>query len=214
MILQSAANQKALKEIELRILSTLSNSQGDILEDESAIKVLDEAKIISDEINAKQKIAEATQAKITESRAGYKPVAAHSSVLFFVTSDMALIDPMYQYSLTWFVNLFRLSIEDSNKSKVLDKRLRYLTDHFTYSLYCNVCRSLFEKDKLLFAFLLCTRLLKARNALDQGEMLFFLTGGVGLDNKRPNPAPTWVTGKMWDEVYMYIYIYIYVCVCV
>ena len=39
-------------------------------------------------------------------------MAAHGSVLFFCTSDMANIDPMYQYSLAWFVNLFINSISE------------------------------------------------------------------------------------------------------
>ena len=170
------------------------------MEDEAAIKVLDDAKRVSDDINAKQKIAEETTTKINESRQGYRAIATHSSVLFFVIADLANIDPMYQYSLTWFVNLYVMSIADSNKSKQLDKRLRYLSDHFTYALYCNVCRSLFEKDKLLFSFLLCANLMKARKAMDQVEFMFFLTGGVGLENKLPNPDPSWITPKTWDEL--------------
>jgi len=39
LILQSAANKKQLKEIEDQILEVLSTSEGNILEDETAIKV-------------------------------------------------------------------------------------------------------------------------------------------------------------------------------
>ncbi|KAM9785999.1 dynein axonemal heavy chain 12-like [Neosynchiropus ocellatus] len=200
LILQSAENKRQLKEIEDKILMTLQSSEGNILEDESAIQILDSAKIMSNEISQKQQIAEKTEIKIAESREGYRSVANHSSILFFTIADLTNIDPMYQYSLTWFVNLYIKSIQDSKKSKHLDKRLRILTDYFTYNLYSNVCRSLFEKDKLLFSFLLCCNLLLAKNNIDYGDLMFFLTGGVGLQNTLANPDPSWLQEKSWDEI--------------
>lgn len=55
LILQSAANKRQLKETEDKILETLS-SEGNILEDESAIQILDSAKIMSNEITKKQQV--------------------------------------------------------------------------------------------------------------------------------------------------------------
>lgn len=57
-------------------------------------------------------IAEETEQKIDTSRMGYRPIAKHSSILFFSIADLPNIDPMYQYSLTWFVNLYIMSIHD------------------------------------------------------------------------------------------------------
>ena len=100
----------------------LSSSEGNILEDETAIEVLSSSKTLANEISEKQAIAEATEVKIDEARLGYKPIAIHSSILFFSITDLANIEPMYQYSLAWFVNLFVNSIDNAEKSDNLKAR--------------------------------------------------------------------------------------------
>jgi dynein heavy chain len=147
----------------------LSSNQGNILEDETAINILSSSKTLSNEIQQKRKIAMETEAAIDSAREGYQPVAKRAQVLFFCIADLASIDPMYQYSLSWFVYLFVASISKSPRSTVLDNRLTSLNSYFTYALYLNVCRSLFERDKLLFSFLLTVSISRMQGNINEVE---------------------------------------------
>ena len=56
LIVTGANNKRQLKEIEDKILYTLSSAEGNILEDETAIQFLDTSKVLSDDIIKKQKV--------------------------------------------------------------------------------------------------------------------------------------------------------------
>ncbi|KAK5645094.1 hypothetical protein RI129_006394 [Pyrocoelia pectoralis] len=200
LISESAENKTALANLEEMILRTLSESKDDILEDESAIKILDQSKAISNDIVIKQIITKETEAKIELSRMDYKPVATHSAVLYYCISDLPNIDPMYQYSLGWFISLYVSSIDTAGNSRELSRRIVYLQDNFTYNLYTNVCRSLFEKDKLMFSFLLCVKIMLSKNKISEREYAFLITGGVDVDNPIANPASNWLCAKSWNEI--------------
>jgi hypothetical protein len=53
-----------------KIIAVLSTSEGNILEDETAINVISSSKALSNEIGHKQQVAERTEKKIDEARAG------------------------------------------------------------------------------------------------------------------------------------------------
>jgi acetylglutamate kinase len=60
----------AAHQLQDKIIAVLSTSEGNILEDETAINVISSSKALSNEIGQKQQVAERTEKKIDEARAG------------------------------------------------------------------------------------------------------------------------------------------------
>ena len=69
-----------------------------------------------------------------------------------------------------------------------------------FSLYENICRSLFEKDKIIFSFLLTCKLNEMKGTLDQDEFRFFLTGGIQLGGEQPAAPADWLSERSWGEI--------------
>ena len=71
-------------------------------------------------------------------------------------------------------------MQNAKRSDDVPTRLEHIDDHFAFALYTAVCRSLFERHKLLFSALLATRLLASKQLLTGDRLGFLLTGGVGI----------------------------------
>lgn len=63
-------------------------------------------------INKKEQDAIYTRNRIEETRLKYVPIAQHCASLYY-TIDLQSIDPMYQFSLPWFIQIYLQSIEAS-----------------------------------------------------------------------------------------------------
>ncbi|CAH8839691.1 unnamed protein product [Trichobilharzia szidati] len=202
LVMGIAAGKRKLTELEDEILRLLNEAQGSLLDDEQLVNTLQTSKTTSSEVTEQLRIAEKTEVQIDKAREGYRPCAERSSILFFVLNDMSRIDPMYQFSLEAYIDLFTLSIDKSPKSAKLDDRILHLNDYHTYAVYRYTCRGLFERHKLLFSFHICLQILEAAGKVNQDEYNFFLRGGVVLDreNQFDNPCTSWLTEQCWDNI--------------
>ncbi|XP_063071051.1 dynein axonemal heavy chain 1 [Engraulis encrasicolus] len=199
LIISNARMKQELNEIEDQILFRLSSSEGNPVDDEELIRVLGASKIKAAEIKAKVMVAEETENDIDATRLEYVPVAVRTQILFFCVSDLSNVDPMYQYSLEWFLGIFMAGIGNSERAATVEERIDNINEYFTYSLFCNVCRSLFEKHKLMFAFLLCARIMMNENKIDMAEWRFLLAGGMA-QQELSNPAVSWLSERAWQDI--------------
>uniref|UniRef100_A0A670K7B3 Dynein axonemal heavy chain 6 n=1 Tax=Podarcis muralis TaxID=64176 RepID=A0A670K7B3_PODMU len=181
LIVRINADKNQLKAIEDKILKMLFTSEGNILDKEELINTLQESKITSGAIKVRLVEAETTEEKINAAREKYRPVATRGSVMYFVIASLSEIDPMYQFSLKYFKQLFNTTIETSEKNDVLEERLAILLSQTLYATYTNVSRGLFEQHKLIYSFMLCIEIMRQKEELTDLEWNFFLRGAAGLD---------------------------------
>ena len=193
-----------LADIEKNILASLQKYERieEILYDESLIEVLASAKKKSAEIKQRLQESEITEKEINLKRENYRAIAKRASLLFFCVMDISQIDPMYQYSLRWFKDIFSLAIQQSQPSDQIEERVNNVNNEFTRLLYENVCRGLFEKHKLLLSFLLTTKILFGDEKIDPLEWRYFLAGPTGSVSIISQPKEfSWIPEKEWDDKY-------------
>ncbi|BBN19721.1 hypothetical protein Mp_8g13060 [Marchantia polymorpha subsp. ruderalis] len=202
LVVSISSDKKQLKDLEDKILRLLKESEGNILDDEVLINTLNNSKLTSGVIQGRVKQAEITEKEIKSAREEYRVVAKRGSILYFIISDLALIDSMYQYSLSYFAQLFNQCIDASPRSEVLEDRLQILIRYMTEFLYMSVSRGLFEEHKLTFSFLICTSIMKYMGEINQEDWVFFLIGGSDTvpEGALPNPDNRIIPDRVWVSI--------------
>ncbi|XP_075915050.1 dynein axonemal heavy chain 1-like [Petromyzon marinus] len=198
----SAETVRELGALEEEILRRLSGSRGNPVDDVELIAALHASKGKAAQMQAKVVRAAATELELDRARARYLAVAQRGQLLFFCTTALATVESMYQYSLAWYLGIFTSAITSAPQADSVELRVGAMVSHLTLALYRCVCRGLFEGHRLLFSFLVCSRILatEGEDGVDPDEWRFLLSGGAVPTPVLPNPAPLWLPERAWGEI--------------
>lgn len=200
LIHETSENKKLLQFLEDSLLHELGASTGNMLDNTSLIETLENTKTKAHEITIKLELASKTTKDIDGLRDGYRLVAKRGANLFFILSDMSIVNPMYQYSLFSYLNVFTQSLRKSHPNNILSKRLNNIIKTLTKNIYEYGCIGIFEKDKLLYSFQMTTKLQQSIGKLHQNELDFFLKGSVTLEKTLRKCPCDFITNQGWKDI--------------
>uniref|UniRef100_A0A1I8P355 AAA+ ATPase domain-containing protein n=1 Tax=Stomoxys calcitrans TaxID=35570 RepID=A0A1I8P355_STOCA len=198
LIVKINADKQQLLALEDKVLKLLFNSKGNILDDEELVETLNEAKETSLIIATRLVDTEETEQIITEAREKYRTLASRGAILYFVVASLADIDPMYQYSLKYFSQVFCSVIKQDHPNVDTEERIAQLKLDELKALYDNVSRGLFENHKLIYSFLLSQAIELQEGRVSHQEFQFLTRGVVGNVSDKPKPTHLKLSAFEWE----------------
>lgn len=200
LIAETSTNKQLLQQLEDSLLRELATSTGNMLDNVELIDTLDNTKTKAAEVTTKLELSERTAIDIEVLRDGYRLIAKRGANLFFLLSDMATVNSMYQYSLNSYLDVFSYSLRKAIPDTMLSKRLNNIINTLTKNIYEYGCTGIFEKHKLLFSFQMTMKLQQSDGKLKQIEIDFFIKGSVTLTKSEQKCPVPWITEKGWEDI--------------
>ncbi|KAK9478362.1 dynein heavy chain, N-terminal region 1-domain-containing protein [Lipomyces japonicus] len=147
-----------LRQLEIDLLKTLNDSQGDILDDDKVIANLQSLKSETLETSERMEETEGVIGKIEEITKQFQKVADAGVAIFTVLELLPNLNRVYQFSLEYFHLIFINLINDSDKetNSIVDvaAKVEYLVDELYHEIFKQTSRAVLHADRYMFATLL------------------------------------------------------------
>ena len=187
LLTEVTQNTKNLQNLDKSLLEKLTESKGNLLEDQELVEVLNTTKTEAKAVHAKLIEAEVKTKEINEQREQFRSVAIRGSVLYFCIIEMSLVNWMYNSSLGQFLQLFDYSIDNSDKAPSPAKRVENIIKFLTYHVYRYVNRGLFEKEKVTFLLMVTFNIMLRDGKISAADIAMFLKAGSVVDVTEKSP---------------------------
>jgi len=200
LVQELSGNRIILKTCEDTLLRELAYATGNLLENVDLVVTLEKTKVTAVDIAQKIEIGKVTAKEIEVTREGYMPIAIRGSVCYFALAGLSVLDPMYEFALGAFLQVFKLSLERSKKDSNIDSRVMNVIENLSYAVYNYACTGIFERHKLLFSFQITCMILKQAGTLDLNLLDFFIKGNLSIEKSGDAPFP-WIQESGWHDAH-------------
>ncbi len=190
----------SMKQIESDTLKLLSESQGNIIENDTLLESLLDNQSKSFANSQKKKSTTEQLLRIGQAAEEYRPVATRAAILFFCIRNMAKVDHMYSTTLNEFMRVYDTNTCFSDAASLTSKRLSLLINISSQTVLLHYTKGYTEAHSNLLAMSVALKYGIVSGLCEPVAIQFLVHGGSQLDLEAiPKKTKEWIPDSVWKN---------------